>query len=117
MDLLAVQGNKAFLGNNVSVDFFYVYLSLAPSGLSCGIWGLSLWHSGAFLAMVPMFQSTWALYMQHTGSVVVVCRLSFPLARGILVPLSGIELASPALEGRFLTIGPLGKSLGCTFKG
>ena len=111
LDLLAVQGNKAFLGNNVSVDFFYVYLSLAASGLSCGIWDLSLWHSGVSLAMVPVFQSTWALYMQHTGSLVVACRLSCPVACGILVPRSGIELASPALEGRFLITGPLGKSL------
>ena len=29
---------------------------------------------------------------------------------GILVPQPGIELISPALQGRFLTTGPLGKS-------
>ena len=37
--------------------------------------------------------------------------LSCPLACGILVPQPGIQPASPALEGRFLTPGPPGKSL------
>ena len=32
------------------------------------------------------------------------------IACGILVPRSGIKPASPALEGRFLTTGPPGKS-------
>ena len=36
--------------------------------------------------------------------------LSSPEACGILVPLLGIEPASPALKGGFLTIGTLGKS-------
>ena len=38
-------------------------------------------------------------------------RLSCPLACGILVPLSEIELSSPALEDGFLTIGPPGEPL------
>ena len=37
--------------------------------------------------------------------------LSCSVACGILVPRPGIELMSPALEGRFLTTGPTGKSL------
>ena len=48
------------------------------------------------------------------GSVVVVCGLSCFEQCGILVPGLGIELASPALGGRFLTIGPQGKSLNIT---
>jgi len=36
--------------------------------------------------------------------------LSCPAACGILVPLPGIEPASPAFQGRFLTTGPPGKS-------
>ena len=44
------------------------------------------------------------------GSVVPLGGLSCPLAYGILVPWSGIELVSPALEGGFLTTGPPGKS-------
>ena len=49
------------------------------------------------------------------GSLVVACGLSRPAACGILVPQPGIEPASPALEGGFLTTGPLGKSPGLAF--
>ena len=42
---------------------------------------------------------TWA--PGRMGSVAVVHRLSCPAACGILVPLPGIEPASPALEGGF----------------
>ena len=41
--------------------------------------------------------------------------LSCPVACGILVPWPGIEPTSPALEGRFLTTGPPGKSHNCYF--
>ena len=51
---------------------------------------------------------TWAPE-RVVGSVVV--------ARGILVLRPGIEPASPALEGGFLTTGPLGKSLNHISKG
>ena len=37
-------------------------------------------------------------------------------ACGILAPRPGIEPTSPSLEGRFLTTGPRGKSLGCHLK-
>ena len=40
-----------------------------------------------------------------------VCGLSCPTACGILVPWPAIEPMPPALEGRFLTTGPPGKSL------
>ena len=36
-----------------------------------------------------------------------------PTACGILVPQSGIKLMPPALEGRVLITGPLGKSVSC----
>ena len=53
--------------------------------------------------------------MWHTGSsaqalVVVECRLSCPTAFRTLVSGPGINPVYPALEGRFLTTGPLGKS-------
>ena len=44
------------------------------------------------------------------GSVVVAHGLSCLEACGILVPRPGIKPTSPALEGRFLTTGPPGKS-------
>ena len=45
------------------------------------------------------------------GSGIVVRGLSCPEACGILVFRSGIQPASPALEGGFFTTGPPGKSL------
>ena len=45
------------------------------------------------------------------SSVAVVCRLSYSVACGILVPWPGIKPASSALEGIFLTTGSPGKSL------
>ena len=56
---------------------------------------------------------------EHVGSVAVARRLSCPSACGILAPPGGIKPASPALEGRFLTTGPPGKSLSnliCSFQ-
>ena len=44
------------------------------------------------------------------GSLVVEHGLSCPTACEILTPRQGLEPASPALEGRFLTTGPPGKS-------
>ena len=69
---------------------------MAASGLSCGTWDLRC--------------GMWDLSLWCAGSVVVAHGLSCPAARGILVPQPGIEPATPALEGGFLTIGPPGKS-------
>ena len=44
------------------------------------------------------------------GIQALECRLSCPSVCGVLVPQPGMEPASPALEGRFLTTGPPGKS-------
>ena len=49
-----------------------------------------------------------------TDSLAVACRLSCSTACGILVPQPGIEPASPALQSRFLTSGPPGKSSAVT---
>ena len=64
--------------------------------VACGIF--SLWRAGFFLAVVLGLQSSRAR------------GFSCSAACGILVPPPGIEPASPALEGRFLTTGPPGKS-------
>ena len=73
--------------------FFFLFLAL---GLCCGAWAFSS-------------RDAWA--PEHVGSVAAVCGLSCPVACGILVPQPGIEPGSPALQGRFLTTGPLLKSL------
>ena len=67
------------------------------SGLSCGTRDLCC--------------MMWELSLQRTDSLVVAHRLSCSTACGILVHQSGIEPMSPALQGRFFTIGPPGKSL------
>ena len=71
-------------------SFYFIFLIviyLTALGLSCGTWHLLLWT-----AQTPA----------------VVC----PTAGRILVPQPRIEPASSALQGRFLTTGPPGKSWG-----
>ena len=82
---------------------------MAASGLSCGMWDLLLWHAGSLLQR-GLLSSCGARAPEYAGSVVAAHRLSCPAACGILVPQPGIELASPALEGGFLSTGPPGKS-------
>ena len=51
---------------------------------------------------------------EGAGSVVALLGLSCSMTCGILVPQLGFKPTSPALQGRFLTTGPPGKSLvGC----
>ena len=75
--------------------------------------GSSLQHVGISLVVACGFSlsSCGVQALGHVGSVVVAHRLSCPVACGILVPRPGIEPTSPALEGRFFTAGPPGKSL------
>ena len=79
------------------------------SGLSCGMWDLSLRHTGSSLQRTG-FSLVVVQAPGCAGSVVVVRGLSCPTSCGILVLQPGFEPASPALEGRFLTTGPPGKS-------
>ena len=74
---------------------------------SCGMRALE--HVGS-VVVVRGLSSYGMRALEHVGSVVAVHGLSCPVACGILVPQLGIEPASPALEGGFLTTGPLGKS-------
>ena len=55
-----------------------------------------------------LLSSFGARTVERAGSVVVARWLSCSAACGILVPQPGIEPASPALEGRFLTTGHQG---------
>ena len=87
--------------------FIYLFIWLhwvlvAVHGIfPCDAWTLCLWHTDStVLKQTP----------ECTGSVVAMCRLSCSVACGILVPWPGIEPASPALQGRFFTTGPWGKS-------
>ena len=69
------------------------------SGVISFIFFFNFCHVGPRCSSVV---ASWALQFQH--------ELSCPEACGILVPQPGIEPASPALEGQFLTYGPPGKS-------
>ena len=61
----------------------------------------------------PGLCAVWAFpsYGEWGCSLVVVHRLSCPVACGILVPGPGIEPVTPALAVGFLTTGPARKSL------
>ena len=77
-------------------DFWGLCLVLVAS---CGIFALAWWLLSSCSVQAP----------EHAASVVAA--LSCSEACGILVPWPGIEPASLALKGRFLTTGPPGKLL------
>ena len=78
------------------IYFEYLCIYLAVSGLS--------WVSFVVVHGLSSCSSTWA--PEHRGLVVAVCRLSCFSH----VPRPGIRPTSPALQGRFLSSGPPGKS-------
>ena len=60
-----------------------------------------------FILIFFFFLLGWVFIVEH--------RLRCSVAWGILVPQPGLEPSSPTLEGRSLTTGPSGKSLGIPF--
>ena len=71
---------------------------------------------GIFVALCRIFHcGALILQLWCKGSIVVACRLSCPVTRGILVPTPRTKPVSPELQGGFLTTGPRGKSLGSFF--
>ena len=85
--------------------------------------GSSLQHAGSFVGIHRLFiavrgllSSCGAWAAERMGSVVAAHGLSCPAACGLLVSRPGIKCTSPALEGRFLTTGPPGKSLKWSLK-
>ena len=86
---------------------FWVFVVVCRLSLVAVSW-VTLVSVRGLLVAVASLVAEHRLY--SVGSVVAVHRLSCPEARGILVPRPGIEPMSPALEGRFLTTEPPGKS-------
>ena len=76
-----------------------------------GLWG-GCWVFCCFCNFGTFFFLYLFILFIHLGclGLVVAHGLSCSAARGILVSRPGIEPASPALQGRFLTTGPPGKS-------
>ena len=68
-----------------------------------GIFRCAVWASPSLVVACRVFFFSLSLVEARGLSCPVVC--------GILVPRPGIEPMSPALEGRFFTTGPPGKSL------
>ena len=84
---------------------------------ACGFFKTFFLKILIYLAALGLGGGTWDLryIMQdisllHTGSAVVVCRISCPTACGILVPGPRVEPAPLVLQSKFLTTGPPEKS-------
>ena len=98
----------------LSCSLFYLFFSilLGSKFLLCIYlwlcWVLAATHRIFVVLCVVFCCGTWSL--KCVSSVVVLHRLSCPSACEILVPQTGIEPTSPALQGRLLTTGPPGKS-------
>ena len=75
--------------------------------VECGIFVAAL---RLFITERGLLSSCGAWALECAGSVVAARGLSCSAACGILLLRPGIEPVSPALEGRFLTTGPPGKS-------
>ena len=73
--------------------------------------GINLDYPCGFFIKLRELCSCGAQAPESMGSVTVMDRLSCPEACGISVPQPWIKPMSPALEGRFITTGPPGKSL------
>ena len=72
-------------------------------------------HRAMYLVLLPwtkLHRSFYFIFWWCMGSVVAACGISCPADCGISVSLPGTEPTSPALQGRFLTTGPPGKSQG-----
>ena len=87
--------------------FLYIFLALL---------GLVVAH-GLFVTVHRLLSNCGLWAPECTGSVVEVLEPGCPAACGILVPWPRIEPSSPALEGRFLTTRPPGKSFGILISG
>ena len=94
-----------------NIYFWLRWVLVAAHGIfRCGTWvfSLELWHTGS-RACGLCSCSAGSLVVPHGLSSCGV-RLRCPAACGILVPWPALKPASPALEGRFSTTGPPGKS-------
>ena len=92
--------------------YLITVLSLCSFQLNLFIWLCRISDASCriFFAPCRSFLAARGVSLVARAPVVAVHQLSYPAACGILVPQPGIEPVSSALQGRFLTPGPLGKS-------
>ena len=95
--------------------------SCTPTSPSHTAWGLARPRSSSLkvlLRLLLLFNGPLSLFLKTFASG-LNCGMqdlfSFSEACGIIVPQPGIEPTFPALQGRFLTTGPAGKSLYMSF--
>ena len=119
-------GLQAYLQYHFQASQFYVIyflkiifkicLFLSVLALRCCAGCLQFWQAGLLQLWYVDFSLQWLLLLQSRGFrariSVVVTGTSLPLSKRD-PPRLRIEPMSPALAGRLLTTGPLGKSLLC----
>ena len=76
------------------------------------VWRICSYPFEAFIWLQPVLVVALRIFCCHERASLVAwgCALRCSAACGILVPRPGIKPACPALEGRFLTTAPPGKS-------
>ena len=90
------------------IDFFlYLYASIIKDIVSF-FFNLFIWLHQILVAAHWIFVASCEIFCCSAWTLAVVHRLSCPVTYGILVPGSGIEPASSAVQGRLLTTGPPG---------
>ena len=71
---------------------------------------LLIWPHQVLVAARRIFVGSWGIFSLGSQALLAEHGLRYPTGHRILVPWPVIELTSPTLQGRFLTIGPPGKS-------
>ena len=99
----------------LTIYIYFKNIYLAALGLTCSLQDLLLPCKDS-LVVVHGLSHCGVPAPEHVGLVVTwTHRLSCFAVRGVLAPQPGLKPMSPALQGRFLTTGPMGNSLGSIF--
>lgn len=112
VDLFLLTLNGCFCHFNFFLNIFFKIWWCQVLIVSC--WILSTWPMGFLVVSCGLSScGSWApeCIGFRGGSVSVVCTFSCSTVCGVLVPQPEIQPVSPALQDRFFTTGPPGKSL------
>ena len=110
--IILVRITEVFLGREVfsiaPLFSFWVLIRIIFNDSFRAMWIISFLFS-LFFGCVGSSPFTWGSLLRHVGFSSSRAWGHLPVACRILVPQPGTEPTAPALEGRFLTIGPLRK--------